>query len=265
MEITEFGKNSEVLYEEVEFDGKKAAYITLNRPEKRNALSFEMLNALCDSLDKANRPKVRAVVIKGAGSCFSAGHDLKEIAEGDETFVRLIFENCYRVMRKIRQIPKPVIAQVHGYALAAGCQLVAACDMALAAENARFSLPGVKIGLFCTTPLAVVSRVVGRKKAFEMAFTGEMIDAFEAERIGLVNRVVEDDRLEEEVKKLVGKLLNYSRDVMEKGKEFFYRQYCMNEFEALLYGIDVIVEMSRSEAAKEGLSAFLEKREARWD
>ncbi len=262
---TSFGSGDEVLYEEVEVEeGRNVAYLTLNRPEKRNALSMEMLNALCDAIDEASRKEVRTIVIKGAGKCFSAGHDLGEIREGDEREVRAIFENCYRLMRKIRLIPKPVIAQVHGYAVAAGCQLVAACDMAVAAESTKFSLPGVRIGLFCTTPLAVVSRSIGRKKAFEMAFTGEMIDAKEAERIGLVNRVVKDEELEKEVFELAKKLSTFSRSVIERGKEFFYKQYCMNEFDALLYGIDVIVEMSREEAAKEGLSAFLEKREPRW-
>ncbi len=262
---TSFGRNEEVLYEEREVgDSKYIAYLTLNRPEKRNALSNEMLNALCDAVDEASRNEVRVIVIRGAGSCFSAGHDLKEISEGGEAEVRTVFENCYRLMRKIRQVAKPVIAQVHGYAVAAGCQLVAACDMAVAEENARFSLPGVKIGLFCTTPLAIVSRCVSRKKAFEMAFTGEFVDAREAERIGLVNRVVKEEELEETVFELARKIAGYSRSVIEKGKEFFYKQYCMNEFDALLYGIDVIVEMSKSDAAKEGLSAFFEKREPNW-
>ncbi len=273
---TSFGAGDEVLYEEVVAgkDGKedeeargtrkRIAYITLNRPEKRNALSMEMLNALCDAMDEASKPEVGAVVMRGNGKCFSAGHDLREIAESEEKTVRTIFENCYRLMRKIRLIPKPVIAKVHGYAVAAGCQLVAACDMAVAAESAKFSLPGVKIGLFCTTPLAVVSRVVGRKKAFEMAFTGEMLDAREAERMGLVNRVVRDEELERETFELAKKVSSYSSSVIGKGKEFFYKQYCMNEFDALLYGIDVIVEMSRGEAAKEGLSAFFEKREPEW-
>ncbi len=254
-----FGRNAEVLYEEK--DG--IAFITMNRPEKMNALSMEMLNALCDAFDEASKPEIRVVVVKGTGRCFSAGHDLKEIAESDEDYVRAIFENCYRLMRKIRQIPKPVIAQVHGYAVAAGCQLVAACDMAIAAKSARFSLPGVKIGLFCTTPLAVVSRNVNRKKAFELAFTGEEIDAVEAERVGLINRAVEDEELEREVNELARKLCRFSRNVMERGKEFFYRQYCMNEFDALLYGIDVIVEMSKSEDARKGLKAFFERKKAK--
>ncbi|RUM34999.1 MAG: enoyl-CoA hydratase [Archaeoglobus sp.] len=262
MEV-EFGRNSEVIYTEVNVDGGKVAYLTLNRPEKKNALSLEMLNALCDAMDEASKPEIRAVVLKGAGNCFSAGHDLREIAEGDETFVRTIFESCYRLMRKIRQIPKPVVAQVHGYAVAAGCQIVAACDMAFASEDAKFSLPGVKIGLFCATPLAIISRVIGRKKAFEMAFTGEIIDAFEAEKIGLINRVVKNHELDSEVRDVVGKLSKFSRSVIEKGKEFFYKQYCMNEFDAILYGIDVIVDMCGEQAAREGISSFLEKRKSK--
>ncbi len=254
----QFGKNSEVIYE-LE---NKVAYLTLNRPEKRNALSTEMLNALCDALDEASDAEVRAVVIKGEGKGFSAGHDLKEILEGD---TRNVFESCYRLVRKIRQIRKPVIAQVHGFAIAAGCQLVAACDMAIAAESTKFSLPGVKIGLFCATPVATLSRKVSMKKLFEMAFTGEEIDAKEAERIGLINRAVPDEELEIEVKKLAEKFAKFSRNVIGDGKEFFYKQYCMNEFEALLYGIDVIVEMSEKKDAKEGISAFFEKREPVWD
>ncbi len=258
--MKEFGKNSEVIYE-LE---NGISYITMNRPEKRNALSLEMLNALCNAIDEATNPEVKAVVIKGNGKCFSAGHDLKELLESDENYIRVVFETCYNLVRKIRLIKKPVIAQVHGCAVAAGCQLVAACDMVFAGESAKFSLPGVKIGLFCTTPVAVLSKKVSMKKLFEMAFTGEFIDAKEAEKIGLINKAVPDESLEHEVRSIAKKLTKFSRYVIGKGKEFFYKQYCMNEFEALLYGIDVIVEMSQENDAKEGIRAFLEKRTPKW-
>ncbi len=251
-----------VLYEQ---DGK-IGYITLNRPEKRNALSFELLKELEELIKSISEErKVRVVVIRGAGKVFSSGHDLNEILNKHPLEVERLFKKCYDVMLAIRNAPQPYIAQVHGVATAAGCQLVAACDMAVAAKSAKFATPGVQIGLFCYTPIVFVSRAVGRKKAFEMGFTGELISAEEAYRIGLVNKVVPDEKLEEETRKLAEKVARYSLRVLESGKRFFYKQLFMEDFQALAYGVEIISLHSASDDAIEGISAFFEKREPRFE
>ena len=240
--------------------------ITLNRPETRNALSLELLSELKDLVNTLSEErKVRVVIIKGAGKVFSSGHDLKEILNKHPIEVERLFTRCFEVMRSIRDAPQPYIAQVHGVATAAGCQLVAACDMAVAARSALFSTPGVKIGLFCYTPIVFVSRAVGRKKAFEMGFTGEFITADEALKFGLVNRVVEDEKLEEETMRLAEKIAVYSLNVLESGKKFFYKQIFMEDFQALAYATETISLYSSTEDAEEGISAFFEKREPKWD
>ena len=175
-----------------------AARITLNRPEKRNALSLELMQELIGALRAvAARPETRAIVIDAAGPAFSAGHDLSEMIGRDEAFLDELFATCTQLMQTIHELPQPVIAKVHGVATAAGCQLVAACDLAVAADGARFATPGVKIGLFCSTPMVPVSRAVGRKRAMQMLLTGEPIDAATALDWGLVNQVVPADQLEE--------------------------------------------------------------------
>ena len=244
----------------------KIGVITLKNPEKRNALSFELLAELEELVRKiATEREQRVVIIKGAGECFSSGHDLREILLKHPCEVERLFLKCFDVMRAIREAPQPYIAQVHGVATAAGCQLVAACDLAVAAKSAKFSLPGVNIGLFCFTPTVFVSRNVLRKKAFELAITGEMISAEEAFRIGLVNKVVEDGELEKETMNLARKISRFPLTVLESGKRFFYRQLFMDDFQALSYATETIALYSQTKEAIEGISAFLEKREPKWD
>ncbi len=251
----------------LKYDEKgKVGIITLNRPETRNALSMELLKELEDLIKKISVERnVRVVVVRGEGKSFSSGHDLKEILDRHPIEVERLFNQCYRVMFAIREAPQPYIAMVQGVATAAGCQLVAACDMAVAAKSALFATPGVKIGLFCYTPITFVSRAVGRKKAFEMGFTGEFITADEALQFGLVNKVVDDDRLEEETMKLAHSVAKYSLNVLESGKRFFYKQLFMEDFQALAYATEAISLNSSTEDAREGIRAFFEKRESRWD
>jgi len=180
------------------------ARITLNRPDRRNALSLELMEELIGALDRIGAdPDVRAVVIEGAGVAFSAGHDLSEMVGRDLPFYQRLFDVCTELMEKIHRLPQPVIAKVHGIATAAGCQLVAACDLAVAADDARFATPGVKIGLFCSTPMVPLSRAIGRKRALEMLLTGELVDAGTALEWGLVNRVVPAEDLDDAVAELV--------------------------------------------------------------
>ncbi len=249
------------------FDEKgRVGVITLNRPETRNALSMGLLSELKDLIERLSEERrVRVVIVRGAGKVFSSGHNLREILNKHPVEVERLFTRCFEVMQAIRHAPQPYIAQVHGVATAAGCQLVAACDMAVAAKSALFATPGVKIGLFCYTPIVFVSRAVGRKKAFEMGFTGEFITADEALQFGLVNKVVEDEKLEEETMRLAEKIAVYSLNVLESGKKFFYRQIFMEDFQALAYATEAISLYSSTDDAKEGITAFFEKRVARWD
>jgi len=239
-----------------EFVGDGIKVITLNRPEKCNALSSEMLARLYEELSNAG--DARVIVIRGKGRNFCAGHDLNELLD-DPMNVKRHFGLCERVMRKIREIKQPVIAEVRGYAVAGGCQLVAACDMAVASENAKFGLPGVKLGLFCFTPVVFVSRCIGIKRAFELAFTGREIDAKTAFEWGLVNRVVPDDRLEDETIDLAKTLAKYDPDVLGEGKKFFYSQIEMETFEALSYGVNTISLFSSHKSAREGIKNFLKR------
>jgi enoyl-CoA hydratase/carnithine racemase len=250
----------------VKFDQEgPTGVITLNRPEKRNALSLELLDQLSGLLTDISRNKaVRVVVLKGAGKAFSAGHDISQLVGGDLTYYSNIFGTCVEVMEKIQCLPQPVIAQVHGIATAAGCQLVAACDLAVAAESARFGTPGVKIGLFCTTPAVPLVRAVGRKRALEMLFTGRMISAQEAERYGLVNKVVPEEQLAAETDALAVRIAEASSLALSIGKEAFYTQVNLSDAQAYAYAMRVIVSNLFAEDAKEGLSAFLEKRQPTW-
>ncbi|MFZ5632001.1 MAG: enoyl-CoA hydratase [Bacillota bacterium] len=245
-------------------DGK-VGHLTLNRPEKRNPLSKEMLEEITGLLKEVGQEKkVHVVIIKGAGKVFSAGHDLREVAEGSPQEVLQIFQACGETMRAIRDIPQPVIAQVHGIATAGGCQLVAACDLAVAAEDALFATPGAKIGFFCTTPAVFLSRNTGRKKAMEMLFTAEYMTAQEALAHGLVNRVVPPGELEDATSRLANTIAGYSLAAIGLGKRAFYQQINMEDFTAFNYATEVMTLSSTTEDAREGIRAFLEKREPRW-
>lgn len=242
-------------------------WLTLNRPEKRNALSLELMSGLLDKLDEAAEdPRIRVVVVRGNGPVFSSGHDLKEMAgkEKDLHHLRRIFSTCSKMMSRLHRLPQPVIAQVHGIATAAGCQLVAACDLAIAEEGAKFATPGVKIGLFCSTPMVPLVRIIGRRRAMEMLLTGRFISAEEAERFGLVNRVVPADRLAEETRKWALEIAEFSRFTLAFGKQAFYRQIDLDEGSAYGYAQEAMVMNSLAEDAQEGINAFLEKRPPLW-
>ena len=242
-----------------------AARIVLNRPDKRNALSLELMEEMIAVLREASaEPSTRAIVIEGAGPAFSAGHDLSEMVGRDEEFFAKLFDRCTAMMRTIHQLPQPVIAKVHGIATAAGCQLVAACDLAVAAEGTRFATPGVKIGLFCSTPMVPVSRAVGRKRAMEMLLTGEPIDAQTALDWGLVNRVVPVEDLEAAVVALVDAIARSSPLTVSTGKHAFYSQIDMPEQDAYEHCQLVMTENALAQDAQEGMTSFLEKRQPVW-
>jgi enoyl-CoA hydratase/carnithine racemase len=242
-----------------------AARLTLNRPEKRNALSLELMEELVAALESLGSDRdVRAIVIDGAGPVFSAGHDLSEMIGRELAFYQRLFDVCTEMMEAIHRVPQPVIAKVHGVATAAGCQLVAACDLAVAASDSRFATPGVKIGLFCSTPMVPLSRAIGRKRALEMLLTGTMIDAPTACEWGLVNRVVASEQLEEAVMELVEAIAQSSSLTVGIGKEAFYAQIELDEHGA--YGVtkSVMAMNSMAADAQEGMCAFLEKRKPNW-
>jgi enoyl-CoA hydratase/carnithine racemase len=242
-----------------------AARITLNRPAQRNALSLELMGEVTATLDRLGRDAaVRAIVIEGAGPGFCAGHDLGEMVGRDLAFYQHVFDVCTEMMEAIHRVPQPVIARVHGIATAAGCQLVAACDLAVAAEEARFATPGVKIGLFCSTPMVPLSRAIGRKRALEMLLTGTPIDAPTALDWGLVNRVVPAAALDESVRELVDAIARSSSLTVGIGKEAFYKQIDLDEPRAYDLTKTVMSMNMLSADAQEGICAFLEKREPTW-
>ena len=248
----------------VEVD-ESAARITLNRPERRNALSLELMDELITALRKVSaRAGTRAIVIEGAGQAFSAGHDLSEMIGRDDAFYREVFGVCTVMMETIHEAPQPVIAKVHGIATAAGCQLVAACDLAVAADGTRFATPGVKIGLFCSTPMVPVSRAVGRKRAMELLLTGEPIDAATALDWGLVNRVVPPQDLELAVLELVEAITRSSSYTVATGKRAFYAQVDRSEPEAYELCKIVMADNALADDAQEGMDAFLHKRAPSW-
>ncbi len=241
------------------------AVLTLNNSKRRNALSSRTLAALEEWLDWiAKDPDARVVVIRSEGPVFSSGHDLNELVNGDEEDYTAVFQACMRVMEGIRLLPKPVIAQVQGLATAAGCQLVATCDIAVAADTAAFATPGVQIGLFCTTPGVAVARSVMPKKAMEMLLTGRPISAQEALDFGLISRIVPADELEERVMELARQIASASADTLALGKAAFYRQIEMDRPSAYQFASKVMVDNLQSDDAKEGISAFLEKRSPVW-
>jgi enoyl-CoA hydratase/carnithine racemase len=242
-----------------------AARITLNRPAQRNALSLELMGEATDALDRLARDtSVRTIVIEGAGPAFCAGHDLGEMVGRDLAFYQHVFDVCTQLMDAVRRAPQPVIARVHGIATAAGCQLVAACDLAVAAEEARFATPGVKIGLFCSTPMVPLSRAIGRKRALEMLLTGAPIDAATALEWGLINRVVPADSLDDGVAGLVDAIARSSSLTVGIGKEAFYNQIDLDEPRAYDLTKTVMSMNMLAADAQEGIGAFLEKREPTW-
>jgi enoyl-CoA hydratase/carnithine racemase len=242
-----------------------AARITLNRPAQRNALSLELMREATAALDALGRDaEVRAIVIEGAGPAFCAGHDLGEMVGRDLAFYQHVFDVCTEMMDAVHRAPQPVIARVHGIATAAGCQLVAACDLAVAAAEARFATPGVKIGLFCSTPMVPLSRAIGRKRALEMLLTGTPIDAPTALEWGLVNRVVAADALDETVSELVTAIARSSSLTVGIGKRAFYDQIDLDEARAYDLTKTVMSMNMLAADAQEGICAFLEKREPTW-
>ena len=236
--------------------------LTLNRPGQFNSLSQAMLTALQAELDAiAASASVRVVVIGGAGKAFCAGHDLKEMrANHDKAFMQALFKQCGELMLTLTRMPQPVIARVHGIATAAGCQLVSMCDLAVAADVARFAVSGINVGLFCSTPAVGLARNLGRKAALEMLLTGEFIDAMEAKSKGLVNRVVPADALDAEIERLAGGILAKSAVAVRLGKGMFYRQLEMGLDEAYAYATEVMACNMMSDDAGEGIDAFMQKR-----
>jgi enoyl-CoA hydratase/carnithine racemase len=246
-------------------DALPAVIITMNRPQQRNALSRGLMREMTNELKRqSERPECRVIVIRGAGSAFSAGHDLRELTNRTLDDEREIFNVCTQMMQTLQQIPQPVIASVHGIATAAGCQLVATCDLAVASEQAKFATPGVKIGLFCSTPMVAVSRNIGRKRAMEMLLTGKPIDARTAAEWGLVNRVVPAERLDEEVLELAREIASSSPLIVKIGKQAFYRQIETNQDSAYELMSETMAQNAMTCDAQEGMTAFLEKRQPVW-
>ena len=253
-------------YEHLLYEGDETiALVTMNRPKKRNALSLDHMQELITCLKAIGEAgETPVVVLRGNGPGFCAGHDLSEMIGRDPAFYRHLFDVCCELMETIQAIPQPVIAQVHGIATAAGCQLAATCDLVVASEDARFATPGVKIGLFCSTPMVALSRAVDQKKAMEMLLTGEFVSAEEALAEGLVNKVVSAEDLETETRKLAEKIAEASPLVVGVGKGAFYRQLEMPTEQAYAYTKEVMSFNATFADAQEGMCAFLEKRRPEW-
>ena len=247
-------------------NARDIAWLTLNRPKAYNALSGDLMSELISSLNSiANERDIKVVVIKGAGKGFCAGHDLQEMkVNNNETFLENFFEQCCVLMQAIVNLPQPVIAQVHGTAAAAGCQLVASCDLAFADDNATFATPGVNIGLFCSTPMVAVSRKINRKKMMEMLLLGDKIDSKTAVEHGLINRRVPDKLLNKAVSEVANKIASKSPLTLKIGKEAFYKQLEMPLSEAYEYTSKVMIQNMQARDAEEGISAFIEKRLPVW-
>ncbi|OQY57457.1 MAG: enoyl-CoA hydratase [Desulfobacteraceae bacterium 4572_88] len=246
---------------------QSVGWFTLNRPEQRNALSLDLMNEMQDKLNLVARDRsVQVLVIRGNGPAFCAGHNLKEMVgeDCDIHHFRKLFSMCSDMMQTLHKMPQPVIAQVHGVATAAGCQLVAACDLAIAESGAQFATPGVKIGLFCSTPMVPLSRVIGRRRALDMLLSGRFVSAKEAEQYGLVNKVVEADKLAEETENWAKELAQHSLFTLEFGKKAFYAQIDQDEPTAYNYAKEAIAINCLAEDAQEGMRAFVEKRRPEW-
>jgi len=247
-------------------DSEGVATLTLNRPAQFNSLSEEMLAELQAALNAiAGDKSVRAVVIAGAGKAFCAGHDLKQMrANHSKAYMQKLFRQCGKVMMTIVDMPQPVIARIHGIATAAGCQLVAMCDLAVAAEGARFAVSGINVGLFCSTPSVALGRAMGRKQAMEMLLTGDFIDAAEAQRRGLINRVVPLEQLDAEVKKLTDSICAKSAVAVGMGKQMFYKQLEMGLDGAYQLASETMACNMMADDAAEGIDAFMQKRKPEW-
>jgi enoyl-CoA hydratase/carnithine racemase len=246
-------------------DALPVVLVTLNRPEQRNALSTSLMRELTEELERQSaRPDVRAIVLRASGPAFSAGHDLRELVDRTLEEEQAVFDVCTRMMDTIQGIPQPVIAAVSGIATAAGCQLVATCDLAIAAEEARFATPGVRIGLFCSTPMVAVSRSIGRKRALEMLLTGRPIDARTAADWGLVNHVVPAAELDSAALALANQVASASPLTLRIGKQAFYRQIDAGQDEAYRLMSRTMAENALTCDAQEGMTAFLEKRQPTW-
>ena len=253
-------------------DKNSVAYILLNSPDTLNSLSDEMLGALTKEFENLkNDPKIRAVVLEGAGKAFCAGHNLKEMTkgrkaeDGGKSYFLDLFKRCARMMMLIQKLPQPVIAKVHGIATAAGCQLVATCDLAIAEKSTKFGVNGVNIGLFCSTPMVALSRNITRKKAFEMLTTGDFISAEQAKTLGLINRVVEIENFDLETEKLAEQIASKLGVAVKIGKEAFYKQLEMPISEAYEYTGRVMAENMMFRQTEKGIDAFLNKREPTWE
>ena len=243
------------------------ATLTLNRPQRFNPLSFEMIAAIQAELDAIGKnPSIRLVILAAAGKGFCAGHDLKEMRahSDDKRWQQSLFDTCSRMMIALTELPQPVIARVHGIATAAGCQLVSMCDLAVAVDTATFAMPGVNIGLFCSTPAVGVVRNIGRKRAMEMLLTGELIDSATALSWGLVNRVVTEDQLDTEIKRVTDIILARSSATIRAGKQTFYRQVDHALGEAYDVAGETMACNMLFEDAAEGIDAFLQKRPPNW-
>ena len=246
--------------------------LLLNQPSRLNVLSDDLLNTLQEELSSVGKSKnIRCLIISGAGNGFCAGHDLKEMTnkrqnpDGGVSYFRDLFVRCSKMMTTIRSLPQPVIAQVHGIATAAGCQLVASCDLAVADYSARFGVNGVNIGLFCSTPMVALTRAVGRKRAFEMLVTGQFIEAKEAKEIGLINTISEIGQLEKTTDELALQITSKLGDAVKIGKEAFYKQSEMSLKEAYDYTGVVMAENMMFEQTKKGINLFLDKKTPEWD
>ena len=246
--------------------------LTLNNPQSKNALSGDMISALINSIDFAsNDHSIKVIIIAASGNVFCAGHDLKEITEardsqdGGDIYFKGLFDSCSSLMQLIINTPKPIIAQVDGVSTAAGCQLVASCDLAIASDVSKFATPGVNIGLFCSTPMVALSRNVHKKNAMEMLLTGDMIDCKKAKEIGLINEYVSPDNLSDSVLHLAEKSASKSSRTLATGKKAFYKQAEMSLADAYEYTSEVMKENLLRSDAKEGINAFLEKRTPKWD
>jgi enoyl-CoA hydratase/carnithine racemase len=249
-----------------DYDARGVVRLTLNRPRQFNALSEEMLAALQAELDAiATNPQARVVVIAGQGKAFCAGHDLKQMrANPNQAYYEDLFARCSHMMMTIQRMPQPVIARVHGIATAAGCQLVAMCDLAVASEDATFAVSGISVGLFCSTPAVALSRNIGRKAAFEMLVTGDFIDARTAQALGLVNRVVPPAGLDAEVQRLVDAIITRPAEAIALGKSLFYRQIEMGIEDAYRLAGETMACNMMEPCAQEGVDAFIEKRAPAW-
>ena len=246
-------------------DAAPAAIITLNRPDQLNALSTALMIELTEELERqAARPEVRAIVLKGAGRAFSAGHDLREMKDRSLEDEREIFAVCNKLMATVQSVPVPVIAAPHGIATAAGCQLVATCDLAIASDDCRFATSGVRYGLFCSTPGVAVARNIGRKNAMDMLLTGRFIDATTAERWGLINRAVPLAELDAEVALVVNELAQLSPYALRIGKEGFYQQIEATQADAYKQMAETISCNAVAPDGQEGIAAFVEKRKPVW-